>query len=74
MLCRGAPELGCPCTPRCSSRGRMHSSHLMCAGPSEGGAAAACLGETQKISGWATGKVKQTIYFQSEQSDVSVSV
>lgn len=33
-----------------------------------------CLGETQKISGWATGKVKQTIYFQAEWSDVSVSV
>lgn len=40
-------------------------------GPSKGGAAATCLGETQKISGRATGKVKQSIYFQAEWSDVS---
>lgn len=44
------------------------------AGPSEEGPAAVCLGETQKILGQATGKVKQTIYFQAEQSDESVSV
>lgn len=44
------------------------------AGPGKEGAAAVCLGETQKILGWAMGKVKQTIYFQAEWSDVSVSV
>lgn len=44
------------------------------AGPSEEGSAAVCLEETQKILGWAKGKVKQTISFQAEQSDVSVSV
>lgn len=42
--------------------------------PERGGAAVACLGGTQKILGWAMGKVKQTIYFQSQWSDVSVSV
>lgn len=44
------------------------------AAPSEVEPAALCLGEMQKILGQAKGKVKQTIYFQAEQSDVSVSV
>lgn len=44
------------------------------AGPSRERPAAVRLGETQKILGRATGKVKQTIYFQAEQSDVDVSV
>lgn len=61
---RSPPQL--PPWPRCC---------LLCwAGPVKEGAAATCLGETQEISGWVTGKVKQTIRFQAEWSDVRLSV
>lgn len=42
--------------------------------PGEVEAAAIFLGETQKILGQAMVKVKQTIYFQTQWSDESISV